>query len=217
MRFTLVDLYSFSIVIAAIIGWVKFKKINPAYYPFIYCIWIGFLNEIIGYFLIYSGHSNAINNNIYVLAEALLITWQFKNWNLFHRFRGFFFALLVCFVLFWMGEIFFMKGIRYTISYFRIFYSFVVVLMSINIISGLLMKDRMNMLKNSTFLICAGFIIYFTYKVLIGIFWLYGLGVNSQFRMNVVWILIYINLFANLIYALAILWMPARQRFLLPS
>jgi len=102
MRFTLVDLFSFSISIAAIIGLIRYRKINPVYYPFLYCVWIAFLNEILGYFLIYSGRHNAINNNIYVLAEAMLFTWQFKNWGLFRRSGRLFIAILVSFVLFWI-------------------------------------------------------------------------------------------------------------------
>jgi hypothetical protein len=216
MKFTLVDLYSFSIAIASVIGWVRFKRIAPAFYPFLYCVWIALVNEILGYFLIYSHHSNAVNNNIYVLLESLLIAWQFRNWGLFRK-KGLFIVMLAALFVFWFAEVYFMKGIRYTISYFRIFYSFTIVLMSISVISNLIAKDQRSMLRNSIFLICTGFIAYYTFKVLVGVFWLYGLGLNSQFRMNVVWILIYLNLFANLIYALAVLWMPAKQRFLLPS
>ena len=48
----LIVVFSFSIAIAAIIGWIRFKKINPAYYPFVICIWIGLLNEILSYIVI---------------------------------------------------------------------------------------------------------------------------------------------------------------------
>jgi hypothetical protein len=33
----------------------------------------------------------------------------------------------------------------------------------------------------------------------------------------VTYIFIYVNLIANLLYALAVLWMPTKQRFTLPS
>ena len=215
--YSIVILFSFSISIAAIIGLIRFRKINPAYYPFLYCIWIGLLNEIVSYIITHNKHSNAINNNIYVLIESLLITWQFKNWGLFHRTRYLFAGILSGFVLLWTAEILFVEGIKLTISYFRIVYSFVIVLMSLPIINRELLRERKNILKNAIFLITLTFVIYYTYKVIVGIFWLYGLGVNSHFRMNVVWILIYVNLFSNLVYALAILWMPIKHRFSLPS
>lgn len=217
MNYQLSVIFSFSITIAAVIGWIRFKKINPTYYPFLICVWVGLLNEILSYIIAHTGHSTAVNNNIYVLAESLLFTWQFKNWGLFQRSKYLFVGILVSFSIFWYVESFFVPRITYITSYFRVFYSFVIILMSINIINELLIRERTNMLKSSAFLICTAFVIYYTYKVIVGVFWLYGLGGSRQFRISIVSILIYINLLTNLIYALAVLWMPTKHRFSLPS
>lgn len=216
MKFTLLDLYSFSISIAAIIGWIRFRKIHSTYYPFLYFIWLGFVNEIIGYFLINSGHTNAVNNSIYSLAESLLITWQFYRWQLFKQRTGLYIGLLILFGIFWIVETFIVYDIYRTITYFRVFYSFIIVLMSINTLNSILMKEQTNILKNPVFLICLSFVIYFTFTVIVGIFWIYGIGGSTGFRRSMVWILIYVNLFSNLIYALAVLWMPKKLRFSLP-
>jgi hypothetical protein len=217
MTYTLAVILSFSIAIAAVIGWVRFSKINPTYYPFLFCIWIGFLNEIVGYLITKEGYSNAVNNNIYVLFESLLLTWQFDNWKLFKGPRYLFVLLLCLFTFTWVMEGFFIKGITHTISYFRILYSFVIVLMSISIMNEQLLRERRNFLKNSIFLICLGSVIYYTNKVIIGMFWLYGLKMSIPFMVSLVWIMVFINLFTNLIFALAILWMPTKHRFSLPS
>ena len=118
MKYPVIIISSFSIIIAAIIGWIRFKKINPAYYPFLYCIWLAFLNEIISVIFASRGHSDAINSNIYMLAEALLITWQFKNWGLFLRPKYLFTGILILFTLLWITESFFIKGIT---SYYLLF------------------------------------------------------------------------------------------------
>jgi len=217
MTYTLVIALSFSIAIAAIIGGIRYSKINPAYYPFLYCIWLGLLNEIIGYIITQNGYSNAVNNNIYVLLESLLITWQFRKWGLFQRTKTLFFIILASFILIWLTEIFLLSRMKLITSYFRIVYSFTIVLMSIPIINEQLLRERKNLLKNSIFLICIGFVIYYTYKVIIGLFWLYGFSVSREFRTNIIIILIYINFIANLIYAFAVLWMPTKHRFSLPS
>ena|ERR1051325_7676553 len=141
---TLKTIFSFSIVIAALISWIRLKKINPAYYPFILLIWIGLLNELISYFIIRDGHSTAFNNNIYSLLESLLILLQFERWGLFNRSKYLFVALLTSLPLFWVIETFFVKGIDQFITYFRIYYSFLVVLMSINIINEQLISERKN-------------------------------------------------------------------------
>src|SRR5258708_37796261 len=101
MNYTLFAIFAFSISIPALIGWIRFVKISPTYYPFLFCIWIGLLNEILGYIITHKGYSNAVNNNIYVLIESILITWQFKKWELFERAKWLFLVLLSSYFIFW--------------------------------------------------------------------------------------------------------------------
>ena len=216
MNYTLIVIFSFSISFAAIIGWIRFARINPIHYPFLYCIWIGLFNEIISYFVTRAGYSNAVNNNIYVLVESILIAWQFKSWGIFQRNRYLFWLIVLLFSSVWLVENFIVGKITYIISYFRITYSFVIVLMSIHLINALIVRERKTLLKNSTFLICMGFVLYYTYKVLVEVFWVYGLNSGPNFRMRIYDILAYINLLSNLIYGLAFLWIPKKQRFTLP-
>ena len=216
MNELLVLITSFSITIPSIIGWIRFKKINPAYYPFVICIWIGLLNEILSYIVIHTENSNAINSNIYVLIESLLFTWQFKKLGIFDRAKPMFTLLVVFFIMIWVIENFIISRITYFSSYFRIVYSFALSLMSINQVNSLIMKEKKQILMNSIFLICIAFILYYIYKVLVEAFWVYGLNNSRDFRNNVYLILAYINLICNLIYALAVLWMPKKHRFSLP-
>src|SRR5216110_770679 len=104
MNFTLAVIFSFSIFVAAIIGLIRFKRISPVYYPFLYCVWLGTVNEILSYILIRMGYSTAINISIYVLVESLLFTWQFKNWGLFRRSKILFPILIASLILFWSAE-----------------------------------------------------------------------------------------------------------------
>ena len=217
MSWTLNAIFSFSILLAAIIGIIRFKNISPNYYPFIFSLWIGSLNEIVSYFLIRNSVSNALNGNIYVLIESLLISWQFKKWDAFKNNRWVFEIIIILFVTSWIIENFFISRITSFSSYFRVLYSFIIVLISVNTINELIIRERRNIMKNSVFLICTAFIIYYTYKVLVETFWIYGLNYSRGFRNNVYFILTYVNLLANLIYALAVLWMPMKQRFTLPS
>ena len=217
MHRLLTELFNLSIAFVAIIGLVRFKKIDSAYYPFLICQWIGLVNEIISIILVEHGHSNALNSNIYILTEALLFIWLFKKWGVFKSLRNLFPLIIIVLCLFWITENFIIYKIIYFSSYFRIFYSFIIVLLSIHTINGLISTERKNILKNATFLLCTAFVIYFTFKVLIEAFWLSGLNKSAVFRSRVYDILIYINLFCNLIYALAALWMPPKQRFSLPS
>ena len=164
----------------------------------------------------YSGYSNAANNNIFYLLEALLITTQFFRWDMFEERRNWFPGLQVLFVLFWLLEVFLFSLFRVS-SYFIIFHSFVIVLLSINMINKIVFRESHPLLQHPVFLICMGFIAYFTYAVLVEAFWIFGLTQSRLFRLHIHELLAYINLFVNLLFALAVIWIPMRQQYILQS
>lgn len=215
MNYTLITLFGFSISVAAIVGWIRVKQISPIYYPFLICIWLALLNETLSFVLEKAGLYSNVNNNIYVLGESLLISWQFQKWKLLSR--KMFIIVMAGLILTWTIENIIINSIFNITSYYRILYSFLIVLMSITQLNVLIARERKSLFKNSAFLLCIGFIIYYTYKVLVEMFWLYGLNSGSGFRKSVYAILLYLNFFVNLIYALAVLWMPRKHRFSLPS
>jgi len=215
MNFTQAVIFSSSILIAGIIGIIRYSQIRSIYRPFIYLIWIGCANEIISYFLIINHQNNIINGIVYDLFESILLLWFFKNLGVFNKKIGQFYFFIGIFIGIWVMETFFSKefGRSYN-NYFSVAYSFSIVILSINAINSLLFKER-DIIKNPAFLICIGILVFFTYKVVIEMFWIYGLRESRTFRMNVYIILVYINLLCNLIYAIAILWMRKKQTFTL--
>jgi len=215
MSFELSVILSFSILIAGFISVIRFSKIGSLYYPFIYLIWIGCVNETISYFLVIYRSNNVVNGIIYDLCESLLLLWFFKNLGVFNRKKAIFYFFAGFFIVLWIAESFFKNhfGSAFN-SYFSIGYSFSIVLLSITAINKLLFQER-EIIKNPAFLICIGIVFFFTYKVVIEMFWLYGLGKSENFQSRVYIILLYINFLCNLIYALAILWMRKKQAFTL--
>lgn len=208
---------SLSILIAGIISAFRFKQINKVYHPFIYCIWLACLNEIVSFFLLKEQFHNTANNNIYVLMEAIFISWFFFRLKLFKNIPTLFYCLLTAYFIVWAMEVFILSSITQVAVYFRVFYSFLLALMSVHHINTLITTSKGALFKNATFLLCVGFVIYFMYKVFIEAFFIYGLKSSIQFQITLFSILTYINLFSNLLYALAVLWMPKRQAFTLPS
>jgi hypothetical protein len=216
MKIPFIVYLSLIVLIAGIIGAIRYKKIDSAYYPFLYFLWLGGLNEILSLTLIKLGLYSTANSNIYVLLEALLLTYFFKQLGIFRRDKTLYIVLMTAHILIWVFEVLLIRGIMESALYARIFFSFAIVLMSISCINQMLTSQRTPLKKNALFIICIGFIIFFTYKVLVNSFWLYGLKQSRSFVLNIYTILIYINLFCNLIYALATLWIPRKQPSLLP-
>ncbi|MGN6400135.1 MAG: hypothetical protein ACTHMD_06775 [Flavisolibacter sp.] len=209
-------LFSLTIALGAVAGWARVKKIDRSFFPFLLLTWTGLVNEIVSLALIYKGYPNVVNYNIYSLTEALLVVWQFKEWGLFGRKRGLFYTVLGFFALWWLYETFILSSLFYFNSYFIVGYSFVIVVMSIVTISEMLFYEDYRLLRNAKFLICMGFVVYFTYAVLVEAFWLFGLNQGKFFRIRIYELLAYINLFTNLIFAVAILWMPMKPRYTQP-
>ena len=212
---SLVDISSFSIFIPGVISVIRFRQINHIYYPLLYCFWIGCINEVLSLLLLKYFSSTIINNNIYVLIESLLILWFFNNLKIFKSYKYLYFLLNVLFILIWITENTITGKITTHSILFRISYSFIIVLMSINVINNIITRSGDLILRNATFLICTAFIIYYTYKVLIQAFTIYDLNRTSVFLINISIIMLWINLFINLLYSIAVFLMPKRQAYTL--
>ena len=215
MNYNLVELLSYSIAIPALLGLVRFNKVDRAFIPFLILLWVGLSNEIINTIVISSGNSNAINSNIYILAESFLIVLFFKNLNLFGHSRRVLYFIVSALLILWISEIFIISSIRRFSSYFTITTSFVYVLMSISMINRLIVGEIKTLIRNPVFLICIGVVMFFTYALLVEIFWFYGLNSSREFRIQVYRIMTYINLAVNLIYTLAVLWIPKKREYTL--
>ncbi|MFL5787339.1 MAG: hypothetical protein ACJ748_04755 [Flavisolibacter sp.] len=208
-------LSSYSIFIPGFIALIRYSHIKNNYHPFIYLIWIGSINEVISRLLIWKGHFSILNNNIYFLLEALMITWFFMKMDNIILRRKMFVTLMILFTVAWMINMVYINKPSEPVFYFNIFYSFCIVLMSISSLNYLLIQDATPLRRQPLFWIYSGFILYFTLSVILHAFWLFGLNRSTKFLFQVAAILEWLNLFINLIYAYAFLWIPKKQPSLL--
>jgi hypothetical protein len=95
---------------------------------------------------------------------------------------------------------------------FRIVSSFILIFLSIGQLNKLIVTAKKNLFYNAIFLICCGLIIYFSYKATIEVFFFIRLEASNQFYINIFAILVFVNLFVNLIFAWAVLWIPKKQK-----
>ena len=206
----------FSIVIPATIGLIRFSKIEPAYQPFIiYCL-LDVLNHALSAVLIEVYHSNTINSNIFVLIEASLYLLLFKGWGAFKKRNGVFYSILITLCIVWIIDNLVWHQLNTVNSLFRTVYSFILVFLSIEQMNILITTAKRNLLFNACFMICAGIVIYYTYKATIEVFFLIQLKGSVSFYVNIFKILVFVNLFANLLFAWAMLWIPKKPKFILP-
>jgi hypothetical protein len=208
---------AYTLLMPGVIGAIRYKKLDKSFFPFIWLMWIGVFNETFSHYADKKWHTNAVNNNIYSLVEFIMLLWQFKKWKLFDHKNNGFKIISTAAIFFWVIENFFIYTIDSFNSYFIICSSLCIALLSIRMINILVLREKDVLLKNATFLICISFVLYYTYAALVEAFWVYGLGESKEFGIRIQNILLYINLFANLVYALAVCWIPTRPRFILQS
>lgn len=187
MQFEMNAVFSLSVGIGAVTGWARFKKTDPAFFPFLLLLWAGFTNELVSILIISKGYTNAVCYNLFTLAEAVIISWQFYRWGLYGRRRRWYFSIQCLFIAGWLTEFTFRQNLQAFHSYFIIVYATIIVFMSIHVLSNELFKEPGILFLNPVFLICMGFFIYFTYTVLVEIFWMYGLNRSSVFRIRFTW------------------------------
>lgn len=209
--------FSYSILLAAVVGFVRYRKVTPEDRPFFLIVWVALISEIMGEVFTSTIHSTSVNNNIYVLVEALLYIWLFYGWSSPSPKKYGLYLLQAFLCAVWIFDNLILNKLTHTNSIFRIVSSFIMVFLGINQINQLITTERSSLIRNSRFLISAGIVIFFTYKAIIETFFWMKLPFSDTFYIYVLLIMDYVNLFVNLIFALAALWIPTRRKFILPS
>jgi len=220
MNSTISSYLGLSIVFAVIIGIVRFRRINAAYYPFIYDVCVVLLVEIIGLSLSRPGIRHFISPilNVFSLIDFILFTWLFHNWGLFNRRKNVFTGILVFFTIAWVILTCVINKFTEANLYFRILYSFALIFFSVNTFNKVVVHERGKISRNPKFLICLGIIIFYTFFVLVCVARLSVMSqsVTRAFRTSLQEINVYSNLLVNILYAVAVLWIPRKQNFMTP-
>lgn len=206
----------FSIGLAAIIGMVRFKKISAIFRPFVYLLWIGFFSELLSFFFAMYFRNNLAIGNIYVLIESIFLLWQFSNWKGYKLAGKKYLLIGIGFFAIWLTDNVFMHRITETNSLFRVAYCFVIVFLSIEQINLVFLSERNSISKNASFLICGAFIVFFAFRAIFEVFYMINVRMSDHFYNTLYFLLITVNLFTNIIYAVATLWIPKKLKFSLP-
>jgi hypothetical protein len=218
MSFFLRHISSLSVLIPAIICFIRFRKVDDAYLPFFLLVWAGLLNETVSITLSYTIRNNILSNNIWFPIEFSLAAWQFYRWRLFAKHKRLLQAIISLLGIIWLADGFFIEGIttRFS-SYFLIASAYTIVLMSISMVNKLIVEEKDVLWKNPAFIICSGFILFYTVTVLTESFYQYGFNNFPELTSGVFRIFQNVNIITNLIYFVAVLWIPTRQKFILQS
>ena len=201
--------FASSIVIPALLAIVRFRKINSAWLPFMLALWIGTINEVISVYCAIKFRNTSITNNIYVLIESLLFVWQFHNWSTHPKKPAGHLGIMFFLLSVWVLDSLVFGKLNIGAIIFRIIYSITLVLLAVNSFNIQVSSNRGQLLKNPVFIVSTGFIIFYTYRAIVGSFSVYAF--SSKFVYDLFVIMVYVNCFTNLIYAYAVLCMDKKH------
>ena len=209
-------LLSLSVAFPAMVGALRFKKIDAIYNPLLFYIFLSLVNELLMGFLIVPQSKTKtlilINNNLFYLFEAIIFLVQFKYWGRFQVYSKLFPEMLIALVFGWTFENLIVYKISHFHVYFLIAYSFFLVLLAVQTINHIIVNDsRLSLLKNPKFIICVAIIIFFIYTIFVYTLMAKGLdNENKKLVAKVFGIQVYINAIANILYGIALLFVQKK-------
>jgi hypothetical protein len=218
MDATLRFILSLSIGIAVIIGIVRFRRIDSSYYPFIFVCIAALAVEIMHRILMNNGLLKAFVFllNTYSYIDFVLFLWLFHYWGLFNRRKSTFIAIASVFFIVWIvTNIIFTSFVNKVNWYFCILYSFALIFFSVSTFNRMVVHERSSIYKNPKFWICIGIIIFYSFFILFsstGIS-LFKDNHSVEFKRGLQAIMVYSNLLVNLLYAVAVIWIPRKKNF----
>ena len=179
-------------------------------------MWVSAVNVVFGSIIVQFDYYNTVNFNLWLLVDSYILLWLFQKWNFVEPTKRLYQSIWVLFSFVWLLETIFLSKLSLGFnSYFRIFYSFIVILLSISTINSLLIKERKPLLKNPMFVICGTFVFFNTIVVLAEAFFASNLQLGDKFRINIDRITVLTGFLCNMVYTITILWMPKKQAFIL--
>lgn len=205
---------SLGILIPLVIGILKFNRIPRSYHVLVYMLLLGTITELVSYFFFYKT-SNAIPYNIYGLFEFILFALLFRGWGNILQNKLMFYSIISVISLVWIIENIVFGGIYIYTPVYWVCYSLCLVLMAVNQMNWLIINDRSTIYKNPIFLICIAVIIFYSYKVLMEIF--YYFAPEKGMQNNIFSVEAYVNIFFNILLAVAFLCIPRKRDFIQQS
>jgi hypothetical protein len=155
--------------------------------------------------------------NIYTLAEFGLLAWLFHAWGLFNRNKTFFTILMSAFFAAWLVITVIMNSIVNDPNfYFRVLYSFALVIFAVSAFNKMVVNHRGSIFQNAQFWICLGIIIFFTFFLLDNAtkLSLVRHKISVDFSINLQKIIVFSNLLVNILYVVAVIWIPRKKNFM---
>ena len=200
-------LFSLSILLPILVFWIRWQRSWRSYWPLMCLFLLGLVGEWLVWKAIQTNQSWLPFNNLYILADSLLIPIQFAVWG-FIAFRNILFLIVLPLLLTWTWLHLISGSLADFVPYYRIAYSFLILLLGIYSINFLIVRSHQSLLTLPVFLITVGFLLFYAYQLL------YESAYALAIRIDLYWsawlnqCFALINFVCNIVYGIAGLRLP---------
>jgi len=198
------------IVIPVAVTVTRVKNIGVNLLPVIFVMLAYVITDSFSFFIVFNYKvTNAWLCNIYYIIEAFLVLLQFFIWNKGQS-RSMYMLITGAFVLGWLIDNILFGHLNVFSPYFKVFYCFVLVILSTRQVNSIVFSDTRVILRNYQFLFSLAFILKFTYEIIYE--YVFQLSAHSGLARAILSIQTFINAFVVLIYTLAVIVYPLKAR-----
>ena len=203
-----------SVILPALIGLVRWRKLQAIDRPIILlCVFL-VLNELVRRQMAIGGYRGYMTYNIGILVTGLLFLWQFVLWGIFKNNKWLIAALTATYCTVWSFDHFFLNSIHEFTHIFRVIMSCSLVVMSVAHLNNLIIEERAALYSNGRFIITVAILISYLYKIIVDTFFSPNLSPRFQEIMADANKIMVIGMY--LLFLIGILCLPKRQTFFIP-
>ena len=217
MTYLLIDILSYSVLPAAIVGIYRYRTMTKEYRLFVWYLFAAFVNEVCSTVCNYCIHSNALNSNIFILIEWLVLLGFFRAIGSLQQ-RILYLTTMCIGVVVWLVEHLVYVNLTTFTHVFRIAYACIFVFIAMFTLGKLAVQQHKSILNNASFIICCGLAIIYAYEAIVEV--LYAMPFNTTasqaFELNVFLVPAIINVLCNIIFLIGCICIPTKQKFTLP-
>lgn len=204
-------IFAYTIVFSVFIALLKIRRVERSYLPVIIFLCYGLLNEIVSDFSIYYFQNNAPNSNVYVLVSSLIVLYQLDIWSIKKPSKIITNLTLSILVLSWLIENIFIYSIWRFNTLNNVLFYFVIIIFSIKVLAQDLFAQLPAKSAKVIFTLSVIFLLQYTVSLIVEVFWIYGINSSSLFITRIYWFISYMSLVVNLMYIIAVLWIPEKR------
>lgn len=213
MLFYLNALLGLLIVVPALITATRYRQLPTDYRPLALLLWAGAANELFSVSIILSGNSNVVLYNSYSLAEALLLTWQFRKWGVRMASRRRFYLVIPLLLTTGWCINYLYAGSEAFLSGFLMVRSGLMILLCSCCIAQELYPGKGPFRQNPVIAVCGALLPYYVYDLFIEFLLMQDPYPNGFFQPALVLIVSAVNVYTNLLLTYAVLWIPQPLRY----